>query len=173
MGTVPKDIKPFKALSKFGNQSGLLDENVPKQLPNGIDHYWDEYPVSDGNCWYDNEGPDGTRDSLTADPPLNPLPGTSIPGFLPEDCASSAGSAAYAAKAVLLLECFGEWESGTAPDGTCTWFDMPSRPGTRRAAAEWEQREAEMKEIAKSPEAKRIKEYMQELAGQVDLGPGD
>ncbi len=30
-----------------------------------------------------------------------------------------------------------------------------------------------MKELAKSPEAQRIKEYMQALAGQVDLGPGD
>ncbi len=174
MGRVPKDFKPHPALDMFGNQSGLLDENVPKKLPNGLDHYWDEYLLSDGNCWYDNTGPDGTRDSLTADPPLPPSPNTSLIGFLPETCTQDPqGSLAYAAKAALLLECFGEWESGTAPDGTCTWFDMPARPGTARAAAEWEERDAEMKELAKSPEAQRIKEYMQALEGQADLGPGE
>ena len=173
MGQVPKGIKPFKALGKFGNQSGLFDAEVPKQLPNGTDHYWDEYPISDGNCWFNNEGPDGTRESLTADPLLGPTAGASTPGFLPENCDFSTGSPAYAAKAALLLECFAEWEGGTAPDGTCTWYDMPSRPGTARAAAEQKEREAHMKELAKSPEAKRIGEYMSAISGQIDLGPGD
>ena len=30
-----------------------------------------------------------------------------------------------------------------------------------------------MKKLAKSPEAKRIDEYMSAIAGEVDLGPGD
>ncbi len=173
MGAVPEGFGPHPGLKKFGNQSGLLDPTVPDQLPNGLDYYWDEFPTSDNNCWYNNTGPDGTRDSLTADPPINPVANTSLPGFLPEACSTSTGSPAYGAKGVLLLECFAEWETGTAPDGPCTWYDMPSRPGTQRAAAEQAERAKYMERLAETPEAQRIDEYMSAVAGQVDLGPGD
>jgi hypothetical protein len=70
---VPEGFTPHKALTKFGNETGLLDEPRPHRLPNGVDFWWDEEPTSDDNCWPDNTGPDGTRGSLTADPPINPL----------------------------------------------------------------------------------------------------
>jgi hypothetical protein len=64
--------------------------------PNGTDFWWDQFtgsqPPGNGNCWYGNKGKDGTRATLTADPPINPAEGTSVPGFLPEDCATSQGT---------------------------------------------------------------------------------
>jgi len=174
MGAVPNGFGPHPALAKFGNKSGLLDDVVPDQLPNGVDFWWDEFPTSNNNCWYNNTGPDNTRDSLTGDPPLNPAgANTSLPGFLPEACASATGSPVYGAKGVLLLECFAEWESGLAPDGNCTWYDMPARPGTPAARADQAEFEARMRDLGKTPEAKRIDAYMQEVAGEVNLGPGE
>ena len=82
MGEVPDGFKAHPGLDMFGNQSGLLaDGDVPAQLPNGVDFWWDEQPTSDNNCWFGNAGPDGTRDSLTGDPPLNPVAGTSLAGL--------------------------------------------------------------------------------------------
>ena len=176
MGQVPNGFKPHPGISKFGNQSGLLvDGDVPSELPNGTDFWWDGAPTSNNNCWFDNEGPDGTRDSLTADPPINPVEGVSIPpSFLPEDCETSTGDpAAYGAKAALLLECFAEWEERLAPDGNCTWYDEQSQPGTRRARAEQAEYKQDLKELAQTPEAKNIEEYFSALAGEIDLGPGD
>ncbi len=168
MGAVPGRARAHRALSKFGNESGLLDPQIPKQLPNGVDFWWDEEPTSDDNCWPDNTGPDGTRDSLTADPPINPEPGMSVPPFLPEDCTNSVGGPAYGEKAVLLLECFAEWEfrgeTGGVGDGPCYWYEMPERPGTRRAAADEREREATMRRLAQTPEARRIEEHFSALA---------
>ena len=98
--------------------------------PNGVDFWWDEATPSTGNCWYDNEGSDGTRDTLTADPPVGPAEDESVPGFLPEKCATSMGSASgYSSKSPGLLVCFGLWETDNvdAPAG-CDWWDTPSKP---------------------------------------------
>jgi hypothetical protein len=171
MGSVPAGFKRHKGLTKFGNQSGLTGDTVPEQLPNGVDFWWDEAPTSDNNCWYDNVGPDGTRGSLTSDPPQNPLADTSVPGFLPENCATAIGSPIYAAKALLLLDCFAEWEQGMAGEGICNWFEMPPQPGTPKAKAEQREQRKQLEEVAESPEAKRIDEHFRKLAGNVDYGP--
>ena len=173
MGQVPQGFKAHPKLDMFGNGSGLLvDGDVPEELPNGTDFWWDEHATSTNNCWYDNEGPDGTRDSLTADPPMNPVPDTSLAGFLPEDCATATGNPpAYGPKSALLLECFAEWESRTQPDGPCTWFDEQFQPGTSAAAAEQAEYKKHMKQLAKTPEAKNVEEYFEALAGEIDLGP--
>ncbi len=171
MGEVPSAFKRHPGLTKFGNQTGLTGGDAPDQLPNGVDFWWDEFPTNDGNCWPDNTGPDGTRASLTGDPPLDPMAGTSTPGFLPEDCTTSTGSPVYGAKGVLLLECFAEWESGTAGDGGCYWYEMPSQPGSTAARADQRAQEQTMRALAKTPEAQRITQYYRELAGEVDLGP--
>jgi hypothetical protein len=176
MGVVPDGFKKHPGLTKFGNESGLaVDGDTPPELPNGVDFWWDEAPTSNNNCWFNNTGIDGTRDSITASPPINPAgPNMSVPGFLPEDCATAVGNpAAYGAKAAVLLECFGEWESGTAPDGPCSWFDEQSQPGTPAFRAEQAAERQELRDLAKSPEAKNIEEYFSELSGEIDLGPGD
>src|SRR5437764_2719076 len=44
-----------------------------KQIPNGVDFWWDEYASNHGNCWRtDNKGQDGKPDSFTSDPPRAP-----------------------------------------------------------------------------------------------------
>jgi hypothetical protein len=170
MGKVPKGFERHRALTKFGNQTGIpTDGPMPGALPNGVDFWWDEEPTSDDNCWPGNTGPDGTRGSLTGSPPLAPEPGVSLPGFLPEDCSNSVGNpAAYAPKAVLLLECFGEWEARGDADvvgeGPCYWYQMPEQPGTAAAAAEQEEQQATLRSLAETPEAKRIEEHFSSQA---------
>jgi hypothetical protein len=92
--------------------------------PNGTDFWWDQFAGNTGNCWFENTGPDGTRSSLTADPPLFPQPGRSIPGFLPEDCATSMGTGGK--NEAELVSCLANFEGG-APT-PCTWFETPREP---------------------------------------------
>jgi hypothetical protein len=173
MGQVPDGFEPHPGLATFGNESGLLDDEVPATLPNGVDFWWDESPVNPGNCWFDNVGPAGDRASLTADPPLNPMAGTSLPGFLPESCESSLSGnpLGYAVKAVIELDCFAEFELGIPGEGLCYWYEMPARPGSEAAEAQERERKRVEREIADSPEAERIAEHFRELAGEVDFGP--
>jgi len=173
MGEVPAGFKPHPGLGKFGNLSSLTGGGpVPDGLANGVDFWWDESALNDGNCWYDNTGIDGDRASLTADPPLNPLPNVSLPGFLPENCSNSSGGSpvSYAVKAALLLNCFAEWDQGLVPDGVCNWYDMPAQPGTPKAAAQKRAEDRAMDELAETPEAKRLTAHFREIAGEADSG---
>ena len=127
MGQAPKGFKPSVAVGKFGNPSSLDDGEE-----NGVDFWWDEAPT-EGNCWHDNVGPDGTRDSLTADPPIGPNPGENVPGFLPEACdpddpsyPAGVGGPGYGAKIAMLVIC------GEGADG-CEWFVPPAEPGSSEA----------------------------------------
>jgi Right handed beta helix region len=92
--------------------------------PNGTDFWWDQFAGNTGNCWYENVGSDGTRASLTADPPLAPAEGTSPPGFLPEDCETSMGTGGD--NEVELVSCLANFEGG-APT-PCEWFTTPREP---------------------------------------------
>ncbi|CAN5568234.1 hypothetical protein BH20ACT15_BH20ACT15_01750 [soil metagenome] len=97
---------------------------------NGQDFAWDKFLGNTGNCWYGNVGPDGTRESLTADPPIRPAAlggevGPSVPLFLPHDCATSVGTSNIAVEAEL-LNCLANFDEG-APT-PCTWFDTPPEP---------------------------------------------
>jgi Right handed beta helix region len=93
--------------------------------PNGLDFWWDQFAGNTGNCWVDNVGIDGDRDSLTTDPPLFPVPGTSTPQFLPEDCATSNGTSDPPAESEL-LDCFVAFTTET--ETACTWFTTPPEP---------------------------------------------
>ncbi len=139
MGKAPKGFEPSPAVGKFGNPSSLDDPGVR----NGIDFWWDEAPT-EGNCWHDNVGPDGSRGSLTADPPIGPTAGKNVTGFLPEACDPSdptyplgEGGPGYAAKAVMLVLC-----SEASPE--CEWFQPPAEPGS--AAAMRQRRAAERRD---------------------------
>lgn len=112
-----------------GNVMGRRPDGTPD--PNGLDFWWDQFSGNTGNCWYDNVGPDGRRDSLTADPPLAPVEGTSPPQFLPEDCATSVGTSDPPAESEL-LGCFADFDPDTPDSGTCTWFTTPPEPQPTR-----------------------------------------
>jgi hypothetical protein len=78
------------------------------------------------NCWFNNEGWDGSRGSLTAFPPIAPaqLAGESVPPFLPEDCATSVGTGGAAQEAELL----GCLASFSFDVDACPWFSTPAKP---------------------------------------------
>lgn len=167
MGQVPPSFHKHPGLGKFGNKSSLLGGGpVPAQLPNGSggDFWWDQYSGNVGDCWYDNTGPDGTRDSLTSDPPPSPVPNTSPPGFLPENCTTSVGTG-NPAKEAMLLTCFGQYESGQWDLPACDWFDTPPRPGTASAEAAHKRTQREQARFRKTPQAKAIQDALKNLSG--------
>ncbi len=112
-----------------------------KALPNGVDFWWDEFPTNRGNCWYSNTGSAGTAASVTSDPPPPPVAGTSVPGFLPQDCnAQSNVGAGNGPKEAMLVGCLGGIALDNEDPNTCDWFAAPARPGTPAAArqqADW------------------------------------
>ncbi len=107
------------------NVMGQTPSSAPD--PNGVDFWWDQFPTNTNNCWFDNVGQDGTRESLNTVPPINPVaPGLSLPLlFLPEDCATSIGLSGVPQE-VELLSCLAAFEEG-APT-PCTWFERPPEP---------------------------------------------
>jgi hypothetical protein len=98
--------------------------------PNGLDFWWDEAAANTNNCWYDNVGRDGTRESIVADPAIGPTPHQNTPTFLPEECSTSVGNPLGSDKVGELLSCFANFDQGA--DTPCTWFDTPAEPGRRR-----------------------------------------
>jgi hypothetical protein len=101
-----------------------------KRMPNGVDFWWDEFAGNTGNCWFPNTGVDGTVASVTSDPPPPPVPGTSVPGFLPQEC-GAPGSVGQGdpAKEAMLGDCALNGNSGL-----CEWYTPPARPGSAAAA---------------------------------------
>ena len=168
MGQGPPDFEPFKEITKFGNQTTLM--GGPEQAQNGVDFWWDEATPNTGNCWYDNTGPDGTRASLNPDPPLGPE-GMSVPGTLPEDCASSIGSSNYTTKAPILVACYAQWEQKQLDGGACGWFNTPPRPGTAAARAQAREMKQLERKVAASEEAEAMRSWIDELAGEISFGP--
>jgi hypothetical protein len=102
-----------------------------RKMPNGVDFWWDEFPTNSGNCWFRNQGVDGTTASITSDPPPPPIEGTSVPKFLPEDCGSpSSVGVGDAAKESVLVGCVADFAQGNYDATVCDWFAPPPRPGS-------------------------------------------
>jgi len=187
MGQVPPGFRAHPALRKFGNRTSLTASS--RTAPNGVDFWWDQQPVNLGNCWPQNTGPDGTRASLNPDPGLAPAPDQNMPTFLPELCTtppadpSSPGNHApgtsmgdagsYAAKAPILLACFGQWETGALDAPGCSWWDTPSRPGTAAASAEQRRERLAGERLAESAAGQQLEEWVREFAGSVSFGPSN
>jgi hypothetical protein len=159
MSKPPNGFRPSPAVGKFGNPNSLDDPGTS----NGVDFWWDEAPT-EGNCWHDNVGPDGTRDSLTADPPIGPIAGKNVVGFLPEACdpsdptyAAGIGGPGYGAKGAMLVTC-GEGGPG------CEWFVPPAEPGTAAAARQKRASERFAREAKRSGEAGRINRRFHSLS---------
>jgi hypothetical protein len=100
-----------------------------KEMPNGVDFWWDEYASNTGNCWPDNKGQDGTPASITSDPPRSPDDST-VPGFLPvKDCDSPNNSGiGDPHKEAVLGGCAADVQNGSYDPTVCDWFTMPPKP---------------------------------------------
>ena len=123
-GCDPTKVPPSTSYNNqfYGNVMGVAPDGTKK--PNGTDFWWDSFAANTGNCWHDNTGVNGDRASLTSTPPQAPVAGTSLPGFLPEDCSTSVGSGG-ADQESELLACFADITAGTH---TCPWFSTPAKP---------------------------------------------
>jgi hypothetical protein len=121
-GCDPSEVNTSHRNKHHDNVMGMRPDGTPD--PNGTDFWWDQFVGNEENCWYDNVGKNGTRESLTTDPPLSPVPLTSPPGFLPEDCPTSVGTGGD--NETELVNCLANFEEG-APT-PCTWFTTPPEP---------------------------------------------
>jgi hypothetical protein len=123
-GCDPAKVPPSTSYNNefYGNVMGQAPDGTKAR--NGLDFWWDSYPSNTGNCWHDNTGVDGDRASLTSFPLQSPVEGASVPGFLPEDCASSVGTGGPTQEAEL-LGCFASF---TFDADACDWFATPAKP---------------------------------------------
>jgi hypothetical protein len=103
-----------------------------------------------GSCWYSNRGPDGSEKSLTADPPMAPISGTSLPKFLPMDCANSVG-AGDPVKEGMLMGCLAAIGTGNWDGSLCEWFAMPAKPGSAAALEQQKRFETLSQRYAANP----------------------
>jgi len=88
-----------------------------------------------------------------------------MPGFLPENCETSMGSApGYTAKAPVLLACYGQWEMDSLDASSCSWWDTPPQPDSAAAAS---QRRAE--DLLEPSQA--LRDWVDDLAGEISYGP--
>jgi hypothetical protein len=131
-GTAPPCTPGGAATTSNGNvYTNNVMSRTPdgKQVPNGVDFWWDEYASNSGNCWPDNKGQDGTAASVTSDPPRSPDDST-LPGFLPvKDCASPNNSGiGDPQKEAVLGGCAADVQNGTYDTAVCDWFSMPPKP---------------------------------------------
>lgn len=158
LGVAPPGFKPSAAVGRFGNKFAR-----GQKLPNGTDFWWDEFVGNNGNCWYDNTGPDGKKNSVTG--PGVGLPPDILPGK--PGCTSMIG-AGDVAKEVNLLLCF--LARGGGDPNVCDWYDFPPRPSTAKARA-WAKAQRERAErLAASDEGKQVASYLERR--ERELGDG-
>lgn len=111
----------------YGNVMGQSPDG--RSRPNGTDFWWDSFPTTTGNCWFDNTGPNGAR--VTSEPLLLPdcnggkSPALSIGlGDVPNEAE--------------LIACLAGFQISGYPDGNstvCKWTTTPAKPGTDAAIA--------------------------------------
>jgi len=123
-GCDPAKVPPSTSYNNefYGNVMGQAPDGT--KAPNGLDFWWDSFPSNTGNCWHGNTGINGDRASLTSFPLQSPIPGASVPGFLPEDCSTSIGTGGPTQEAEL-LGCFAAF---TFDADVCDWFATPAKP---------------------------------------------
>ncbi len=158
LGKVPKGFDKFPALTKFGNNVG----GTKGKLLNGADFYWDEANGNTGNCWYDNKGPDGTNESVTA------APGDGNDA-LPSDCASSLGTG-DSVKFAGLVSCFLARE-GDAPPESCDWYELPPKPGSEAAREKRRSFARAARDWLETERAAELEAQMDAISGIPDSAP--
>jgi hypothetical protein len=143
-----------------------------RAMPNGVDFWWDSFPSNTGNCWYSNTGVDGTPGGITSDPQQPPVDGTSVPGFLPEDCGSPANvGTGDPAKEAVLVGCVADFEQGSYDATVCDWFEPPAKPGTAAAAQQRRDDEARAQRLVGQLNTSRFCELVGGDRGTLTCAP--
>ena len=93
------------------NVMGIAQDGT--KVPNGVDFWWDEAPMQEDNCWFDNG-------EVTTDP-QGPL--------MPSNCDNTSAGVTYGGKfAGELAPCAGSILGGSYDANTCPWFRTPEKP---------------------------------------------
>jgi hypothetical protein len=168
-GSPPCTPKGFASTSN-GNRfyNNIMGRSPQGQtLPNGVDFWWDEFPSNTGNCWYPNTGSDGTATGITADPSPPPVPGSTVPGFLPEDCGSPANvGLGDPAKEAMLVDC-----ANNGNDGICEWYTPPAKPGSQQAAQQQSTQQQAAQSLVGTPPPQATCELLGALGGAMTCQP--
>lgn len=110
---------------QYGNRMGIRPDGTAD--PNGTDFWWDPFPGTIGNCWYDNQAAKGAK--ITSSP--GPLPDCAG-GTKPEQSVGT-GNPAQTGE---LLGCIAAFETRSFdPNGTCPWFKTPPEPQPGKASS--------------------------------------
>ena len=102
--------------SHHGNRMGVRPDGTAD--PNGTDFWWDSFPGSRANCWYQNTGPE----PISTSPPLLP------------DCADGTNRASsvgtgYPPNEAELASCVAAFETRNYDqNGPCPWVRTPPEP---------------------------------------------
>ena len=107
--------------SQYGNYMGVRPDGTAD--PNGTDFWWDPYPGTTGNCWWDNKSAKGVK--LTYSP--------SERGAFPacDGGKKRSESVGYGdpRQTGELLSCVAAFETRNFdPNGPCPWFKQPPEP---------------------------------------------
>jgi len=125
----------------YGNIMGVAQDGST-QL-NGTDWWWDSYPQTTGNCWFNNTPAPGQ--AITTSP--SPLP----------DCANGSdpgsSSGTGSTNEAELLGCFGAISQHSYDPTSCPWFTTPPKPtSARKASADRATQQDAIDRLAKDPE---------------------
>jgi hypothetical protein len=162
-GQVPDGFRFPKVLDKYGVPHG----GVQSRLPNGVDAWWDEFSGNTENCWYSNQGPDGTPSTVTGPGPAGAMAGAP-PQTLPdcsagEDPSSSVGGGDLAKTQYLLACSEGPSDSDTGESPNCDWYSPPAQPNSREAKRRNEGAAAAARAFERSPEARQLQRRIDAL----------
>jgi Right handed beta helix region len=88
------------------------------RMPNGVDFWWDDAPMQEDNCWFDNG-------NVTTDPPAP---------MMPSNCDNTSTGATYGQHFPELIGCAGSIAGGGGYDpDACPWFKTPEKPSASSA----------------------------------------
>ncbi|HEX8083221.1 MAG TPA: right-handed parallel beta-helix repeat-containing protein [Solirubrobacteraceae bacterium] len=120
-GCNPNGLSTSFDNSQYENHMGIRPDGTAD--PNGTDFWWDPYPGTTGNCWWDNEPAKGAE--ITYSPKeIAPFP----------DCdkgknRSESRGMGDPRQTGELLSCVAAFETRTFdPNGPCPWFKQPPEP---------------------------------------------
>ena len=108
--------------SQYDNFMGVTPDG--KADPNGTDFWWDPYPGTIGNCWWNNTPAEGAEITYQGEETGQPLPNCEN-GRRPDQSVGS-GNPAQTGE---LGSCVVAFETRNFdPDGPCPWFKTPEEP---------------------------------------------
>jgi len=107
------------------NKMGVSPDGEVK--PNGVDFWWDSFPLNRGNCWWANTAAPGKK--VTSSP-------SRLPGCLGGTAPVTSIGTGNLLNEIELVACFAGFTFGPYPEGNavlCPWTKTPPQPGSSAA----------------------------------------